>query len=275
MQNKDIDTIYDAAVRFVNSYGAVNKDFLCKAFEINYDDCNLLIAKMLAHGAIIEKKDSNEFVISKEYNHSNYLLERELEQEKGEKKRVVVGGGNKKGYVSKILPALAIIVFFVTCYFSIREPMSLLLIIPFSLLCLSAMEKVGVEISSIGVVLVCIIGLAWVDSIAPIFGERYSTKVEYEEIKNRAKKYEQDKESEKILRISRAQDSVKNQLKDASSAKFSAGEIGKNDAVCGLVNAKNSFGAYAGEQRYISVSGITLLDDDSSAFTAKWGSYCQ
>jgi len=60
-----------------------------------------------------------------------------------------------------------------------------------------------------------------------------------------------------------AQNSVAAHLKDPDSAKFGASFIIREpgalkngletDAVCGLVNAKNSFGAYAGASRYVAL----------------------
>ncbi|WP_167876807.1 hypothetical protein [Klebsiella quasipneumoniae] len=44
--------------------------------------------------------------------------------------------------------------------------------------------------------------------------------------------------------------------------------------VCGQVNAKNSFGAYSGFKRYVSKSGMTIIDDGGAEFSKLWGEIC-
>ncbi|CQH27542.1 Uncharacterised protein [Yersinia enterocolitica] len=177
--------------------------------------------------------------------------------------------------VNRALVVVTIIVFFVACYFAIREPISLLWIIPLSLLCLSGLEKIGVSISCVGVILVCVFSILWVNSVTPIFGEEYDAAKENKELIDRAKKYEQKKENERVLSVYNSQNTVKSQLKDSSSAKFSDDRIGKDRSVCGLVNAKNSLGAFAGNKRYVSIDGVAFIDDSSSSFNAKWAELCQ
>lgn len=75
--------------------------------------------------------------------------------------------------------------------------------------------------------------------------------------------------------------SVRANMKDPGSAKFgqvkrySVGD-GRNVA-CGSVNAKNSFGAYAGEKRFVFTyeSGIVMIDDGSSVFSTAWSTLCR
>jgi len=69
-----------------------------------------------------------------------------------------------------------------------------------------------------------------------------------------------------------AQNSVAARLKDPDSAKFGASFVVREpgapkngletNAVCGIVNAKNSFGAYAGASRYVALQmrGRQTLD---------------
>jgi len=255
------------AIRLFGGYDTFDSDLLRKAFELDRDECNALIDKMLFNNAIVRKGDG--FAISKTYNHSDYLLEKELEKDKLVKKEKKKSNSQKK-----VLPSIAAIVFFIACYFAIREPMSFLLIIPLSLACLSLADRIGVDATCIGVILVCVVGMAWINSMTPLFGEEYAAEQEYKRVKDQVKKYEQEQERQKVLSISRSQDSVGAQLKDPSSAKFSSERVGKDGAVCGLVNAKNSFGGYAGDARYVSISGISAVDDGSSTFKQKWEKYC-
>jgi hypothetical protein len=81
--------------------------------------------------------------------------------------------------------------------------------------------------------------------------------------------------------ISRAFSAVRASLKDPSSADFgltkrySVAE-GKNVA-CGTVNAKNSFGGYAGAKRFIYTheSSSLVFDDGSPDFSGLWTSLCR
>lgn len=44
-----------------------------------------------------------------------------------------------------------------------------------------------------------------------------------------------------------------NHLKDAESARFKDVRIGSDGTTCGLVNAKNSYGAYAGYEPFLAL----------------------
>jgi len=46
---------------------------------------------------------------------------------------------------------------------------------------------------------------------------------------------------------------MEDRLKDADSAKFKNVRIGKDKATCGLVNSKNSYGAYVGFEPFMAV----------------------
>lgn len=61
--------------------------------------------------------------------------------------------------------------------------------------------------------------------------------------------------------IAKARSAVANSLKDPPSARFD-GVVRKAEAVCGFVNAKNSYGGYAGRTRftYVIKSGDIFLE---------------
>ena len=64
--------------------------------------------------------------------------------------------------------------------------------------------------------------------------------------------------------IERAEMLVKARLKDPFSAEFSDVRVlgtGAQERVCGLVNAKNSFGAYSGSERFLVMMGSAYLGD--------------
>jgi hypothetical protein len=63
-------------------------------------------------------------------------------------------------------------------------------------------------------------------------------------------------------------------MKDPSSAKF--GQVwgmGKNVA-CGFVNGRNSFGAYAGERRFIFALGAVEFESETRGFAKHWDTIC-
>lgn len=65
--------------------------------------------------------------------------------------------------------------------------------------------------------------------------------------------------------IETQQKNVANHLKDPSSAQFRAEFVSKKSGspvVCGEVNSKNSFGAYAGFQRYVSAGSVQAIESE-------------
>lgn len=83
--------------------------------------------------------------------------------------------------------------------------------------------------------------------------------------------------------IWKSKETVKNRLKDSSSAKFRnvffcQGQDNK-PMVCGEVNAKNSFGAYSGYERFIAAGDVmAVLESDFSSyaeFADSWDRFCK
>lgn len=75
-------------------------------------------------------------------------------------------------------------------------------------------------------------------------------------------------------RIAVAQVSIKEILKDGDSAKFK-GLFVRNGNVCGEVNAKNSFGAYTGYQRFVAVGSVRVHFSGQPGFADLWRQHCQ
>lgn len=71
-----------------------------------------------------------------------------------------------------------------------------------------------------------------------------------------------------------AEQEIKRLVKDPSSVQFR-----NQRGSCGEVNSKNSYGAYTGFQRYIAVSGMAVLENDSGIsaqeFQQTWSKFCQ
>lgn len=79
--------------------------------------------------------------------------------------------------------------------------------------------------------------------------------------------------------IVRAQNNVKATLKDPSSAEFKDLLVYKTTGipvVCGVVNAKNSFGGYTGWTAFISVGDTATVDnnEDEKLFIRSWKNLC-
>lgn len=93
------------------------------------------------------------------------------------------------------------------------------------------------------------------------------------------RKVERDAENKIIDLMFFGQSQIATQLKDGNSAKFANVYVSTDNIVCGEVNSKNSFGGYAGYQRFISAypSNITTLEESSSErqFKKSWDKFCK
>jgi hypothetical protein len=81
----------------------------------------------------------------------------------------------------------------------------------------------------------------------------------------------------KLNPIAAAHERVKDVLKDPDSARFRNDFAGKGGAVCGFVNAKNSYGGYDGFKRYIVTSEQIVIDTDESQawkVDSRWQDFC-
>lgn len=87
-----------------------------------------------------------------------------------------------------------------------------------------------------------------------------------------------DEKYKELSWIELGKDSVRNRLKDGSSAEFRNVFFNNNGTAvsCGEVNSKNSFGAYSGYQRFISAGDIlTILEEEiSDGIQTVWNQYC-
>lgn len=91
-------------------------------------------------------------------------------------------------------------------------------------------------------------------------------------------------ESNQSLFIVAAQEGIERKLKDPSSAKFRSvfynyNEANRTHVACGMVNAKNSFGAYKGFERFVSDGRqVHVLESDMKSgqeFAKVWNKLCQ
>lgn len=82
----------------------------------------------------------------------------------------------------------------------------------------------------------------------------------------------------KVDPIEQAHERVRDLLKDPDSAKFRSEFIGKDGAVCGFVNSKNSYGGYAGFTRYVVNAETARIDSldpkEWWKMDSYWGDWC-
>lgn len=171
---------------------------------------------------------------------------------------------------------LATAVLIASCFFLMREPISLAWVIPITLLILRFSKKMRPNVSPFLIILLCLVSLLWVHSKKPLWGEKYAETQSNEQAIEAAKK--EDMQQREF--VSKAQYVVKQKLKDPSSASFSSDYVytyGGSPVVCGSVNAKNSFGAMSGNGRYVSDGTPTgsYIDDGGSDFEEIWKLRCK
>ncbi|WOC01223.1 MULTISPECIES: hypothetical protein [unclassified Providencia] len=192
--------------------------------------------------------------------------------------------------ISRVMVAIALLVIFWSIYIGTREIISLFMIIPFNLVIATIFIKINEKLlnsetdekkpDSLSVInsaayLVVTIAVCWsilsyVNSGTALFGDAYKERVELENIK---KKSWQNSASE-MNHVSFAENRLKENLKDPSSAEFRDSRMGSGGSVCGQVNSKNGFGAYTGYKKYIQIGPATMVDDGSDDFNKQWESYC-
>lgn len=274
MTEFESERLYETAVNFIFASGRFDDDYLKKALQIDGDDYQNLISKLKSNGVITEKDSSGNYYPEKKYIHSEYLLKKELIQDGEKDKENAKKKAGKKIDIAFL--CVAAVSFVIICYFSSREIISLAFTVPAFIFVFWLVDKVGggARVATVLTVFVCAGLLFWVDSQTPIFGERYALRMEREAISEQARKEEIANEKQRVLKTMAAKDSVKSTLKDASSAQFSGDFQGRNGSVCGYVNAKNSFGAYAGKTRYVSANGVSAIDDGSQSFSNTWNETC-
>ncbi|MFV8905739.1 hypothetical protein ABQ333_10895 [Serratia fonticola] len=172
--------------------------------------------------------------------------------------------------MGKILGFIALITIVFSVYFAFREPVSLVFIFAAVVLPLKYLDKLGREMTSIIIIAGCSAGLALANHYTPIFGDEYELRARLNEINKR----ESREKMEDFDKVSNAESKVSMSLKDPSSARFTGGKSYSSGAICGLVNAKNSFGGYSGNSRYIYYAKNVLLEETEGDFQKYWAKLC-
>ncbi|MEY0874768.1 hypothetical protein [Providencia manganoxydans] len=262
-----IERIYDDVVIYCLNRKVFDSELLCKVFELDEYTCSELITTMVINGVVGDVSDDGIYKVSDEYVHSDFLAMSNVGKHTGEKIKY-----NKKesGSAGKYFALLALVVFLISIYFLFRSPMSLLLLIPLSLIVAALSDKIGAIASSIGVIVVCVFSLIFVNSSTPIFGEKYEARIKAEDYRDSLRK----EVIEEMNQISFGEKRLKSSLKDPSSANIRNSKLGRSGVVCGQVNAKNSFGAYTGYKNFIQIGSTSLIDDGTKDFANEWDDLC-
>ena len=75
-----------------------------------------------------------------------------------------------------------------------------------------------------------------------------------------------------------AKEGVKSILRDPESARFSSlrayRQLGGQLVVCGYVNAKNGFGGYTGDEAFIAVGTVVMLESNYPGLAKIWEQAC-
>ena len=82
MKEKKVDVLYDTAVHFTRGYGEFDAELLKKAFQTDSDTISKLIDELIYNGAIVSSGRDGYYVEEKSYNHSEYLLSKEIEEQR-------------------------------------------------------------------------------------------------------------------------------------------------------------------------------------------------
>ncbi len=92
----------------------------------------------------------------------------------------------------------------------------------------------------------------------------------------------QDEAAKEAAYIRNETDAVRARLKDPDSAEFSGTFVSRKagpPVVCGYVNSKNSFGGFAGKQRFVSASAadtvVTEEDMADGEMDELWSKVCR
>jgi len=119
--------------------------------------------------------------------------------------------------------------------------------------------------------------IAFFAFIGAFFGTSDTTKNTYKPVPNETKKYTHTKEELAVMNIDYVEKALRQTLKDGDSAKFKNVTYIKNkngSAVCGYVNAKNSFGAYIGYKMFVGAGKAVFLENQVKDFHNIWNKLC-
>ncbi|EKQ7193190.1 hypothetical protein OGU21_15100 [Klebsiella oxytoca] len=266
------EQLYNKVVNFVNKMeGSVHFDYISKSLRIPPDTLDEIVDKMIADGIVVNTGMVGEYVVVK---HASYKSSsKEIRCGKSQKNN---DGSQLKFLVERIILITAILFFLITCFYAYRVPISFVFLIPTIMTVFVFVDKNhgGEGFLGLSSILACLIFLFLTNAQSPIFGDAYALRKQRDDMKNEITRKAKEEERQQLNDILNAREHIKVKLKDPSSAKFSGEFIGGNGAICGYVNAKNSFGGYTGESRYIFSVNFSAIDEGITSFNKEWERQC-
>ncbi|CDG97401.1 conserved membrane hypothetical protein [Xenorhabdus bovienii str. puntauvense] len=247
-------------------------------FGLSTDSSIDLIGKLIYEGAVDETNEVAVYCVTEGVTLEKYIKFRsgsdfKIKETKANTSKVKIAKENTQFFTSqRVLALVTIAVVLVSLYFLTRSIIWLVVMAVLTFFIGYFYSAVEDKKFPHAIILgLYIVAMPVINMITPVFGEKYIQRVELKE----ANKILKDMEYKNLEKVSMAEYSVKQMLKDPSSAKFSGSRLGSNGAVCGYVNSKNSFGAYAGKQRYVSSNGLNVIDNGEPNFEPIWKELCR
>ena len=266
------EQLYNKVVNFVNKMdGSVRFDYISRSLRIPPDTLDEIVDRMIADGVVVNTGTVGEYLPVK--HASSKHIDKDNRCCTSQKNNDSSG---LKFLVGRVALVIAIIFFIITCFYAYRAPISFVFLIPaiMAAFVFTNQNHGGEGFLGLSSISACLIFLFLTNAQTPIFGEAYELRKQRDEMKNEVTRKSKEEDQQQLNDILNAREHIKGRLKDPSSAKFSGEFIGKNDAICGHINAKNSFGGYTGESRYIFSVNFSAIDEGTTSFNKEWERQC-
>ncbi|MDC9623579.1 hypothetical protein PSI22_18525 [Xenorhabdus sp. XENO-7] len=276
MKSNDSNDFIVEVFKFCLERGEFKLSDVSEKFNLGTDSSIDLIGKLIYEGAVDETNELAVYCVTEGITLEEYIKFRsgndfKIKETKANTRNKVKIAKENVPTSQRVLALVTIAIVLVSLYFLTRTIIWLVVMAVLTFLIGYFYFIAGEKKFPHAIILsLYIVAMPVINMITPVFGEKYVQRLEVE----KANRILKDMEYESIRKISMAESSVKQILKDPSSAEFSNSRLGRNGAVCGHVNSKNSFGAYAGKQRYV-YNGLSMIDNGEPDFELVWEEFCQ
>ncbi|MBD2816485.1 hypothetical protein ID850_17455 [Xenorhabdus sp. Flor] len=277
MKSNDSNDFMVEVLKFCLEKGKFKLSDVSERFDLSTGSSIDLIGKLIYEGAVDETNEVAVYCVTEEVTLEGYIEFRssnkfKIKETKANASKVKIAKENTPFFTSqRMLALVTIAVVLVSLYFLTRSIIWLVVMAALTFFIgyfySAAEDKKFPHAIILGLY---IVAMPVINMITPVVGEKYVQRLELE----KADRILKDMEYGNIRKISMAETSVKQILKDPSSAEFSNSRLGNKGAVCGYVNAKNSFGAYTGKKRYVN-NGLSMIDNGETDFEVVWEKFCQ
>jgi hypothetical protein len=276
MKSNDSNDFIVEVFKFCLEKGKFKISDVSEKFNLSTSSSIDLIGKLIYEGAVDETSEVAVYCVTEGVTLEEYIKFRsgndlKIKETKTNSRNKVKIAKESVPVSQRVLALVTIAVVLASVYFLTRSIIWLVVMVALTLIigCFNFITG-GKKFPHAIIFSLYIVAMPVINMITPIFGEKYVQRLDLE----KSDRILKDMEYESIIKISRAESSVKQILKDPSSAEFSNSRLGSKGAVCGHVNAKNSFGAYTGKQRYV-YNGLSMIDNGEPDFESVWAKFCQ